>query len=31
MRQSIGVRFIEIVIGLAASLVGVAIHGWMWR
>lgn len=30
MRQSIGVRFIEIMISVAASLVGVALHG-MWR
>jgi len=30
MRQSIGVRFIEIMVGVAASLIGVALHG-MWR
>jgi len=30
MRHSIGVRFIEIMIGVAASLIGVALHG-MWR
>lgn len=30
MRQSIGTRFIEIMIGVAASLVGIALHG-MWR
>jgi NAD(P)-dependent dehydrogenase (short-subunit alcohol dehydrogenase family) len=29
MRQSIGVRFVEIMIGLAASLVGVALHGML--
>lgn len=30
MRQSIGIRFIEIILGVMASLIGVALHG-MWR
>jgi len=30
MRQSIGVRFIEIMVGVAASLIGLTLHG-MWR
>jgi len=29
MRQSIGVRFVEIMVGVAASLIGVALHGML--
>jgi len=27
MRQSIGVRFLEIMVGVAASLIGIALRG----
>jgi len=29
MRQSIGVRFVEIMVGAAASLIGIALHGML--
>ena len=31
MRNSIGVRFVEIIVGAGASLLVVALHGWVWR
>lgn len=31
MRNSIGVRFIELMMGAAASLLAIALHGWVWR
>lgn len=29
MRQSIGVRFVEIMVGVVASLIGIALHGML--
>ena len=31
MRSSIGVRFVELMVAAGASLLVVALHGWVWR